>query len=79
MTVALDKLVSLGEATAVTPTTDTGWETYLAGSGRCFLPAGTNYCKYPSFETGAVDQIPTGWENEVKNIAGAAAGSMPSE
>ena len=62
MTVALDKLVSLGEAIAVTPTTDSGWETYLAGSGRLFLPAGTNYCTNPSMElfTGG---LADGWTN----------------
>ena len=57
---ALDKLVLLGEATAVTPTTDTGWETYLAGSGRLFLPAATNYCTNPSFEANT-GSLATGW------------------
>jgi len=37
----------------VTPTTDTGWATYLAGSGRLFLPAGTNYLLNPRLVEGA--------------------------
>ncbi len=45
----MDDLVWSGEARAVLPTTDTGYKTY--GAGRLFLPAGTNYCTNPSFET----------------------------
>jgi hypothetical protein len=39
--------VNCGMPTAVSATSDTGYETYLAGSGRLFLGGGTNLCVDP--------------------------------
>lgn len=47
--IAFPALVKLGLAQEILPTTDTGYKTY--GTGRLFLPAGTNYLINPSFET----------------------------
>lgn len=54
-------------ATLVSPTTDTGWATYLNGS-RLFLPAATNYCTNPSFEIFTAG-LANGW-TETKTATG---------
>jgi hypothetical protein len=47
-------------ATAIWPTTESGWETYAPGSGRLFLPSATNYCTNP-IPLHISDAIPSGW------------------
>lgn len=64
-----ERLVQQGKAQRVLPNTDTGYKSY--GTGRLFLPAGTNYCTNPSMETDAhTNTLADGWDASSSTVTG---------